>query len=183
MSSVCKARSLDAEARYESLCIPDIQAAWQCPVAGLRVQRGWRLVYVSAGKSPPALAHDMGRNRGGPHSDCAWPWIANNLLIKVPATPAGVCAFEQLTAAGVRVNVTLIFSLAQYEAVAQAYLRGALRWLEGGGSARQLRSVASMFLSRVDTHVDKRLDAIGTTQAHALKGRTGVALAKRCYHR
>jgi transaldolase len=105
-----------------------------------------------------------------------------NLLIKVPATPAGLQAFEQLTAAGMRINVTLIFSLAQYAAVVQAYLRGALHWLESGGSTRKLRSVASIFLSRVDTLVDKRLDALGTAQAKALKGRAGVALGKICHH-
>jgi transaldolase len=73
--------------------------------------------------------------------------------------------------------------LAQYEAVAAAYLCGARRWLEGGGDAKQLRSVASVFLSRIDTLVDKRLDAIGTANALALKGGSAVALAKRCYHR
>lgn len=65
----------------------------------------------------------------------------------------------------------------------QAYLHGALRWLESGGDTRKLRSVASVFLSRVDTLVDKRLDEIGSNQASALKGRAGVALAKGCYQR
>ena len=106
-----------------------------------------------------------------------------NVLIKVPATPSGIEAFSRLTAEGLSVNVTLIFSLEQYEAVAQAYLRGALRWLERGGNIRQLRSVASVFLSRVDTLVDHRLDALGTAQAGRLKGRAGVALARRCYQR
>lgn len=171
---------LDAEARYESLVIPDIQSA--CNVL-------WPAYVASAGETgyvslevSPMLAHDM----DGTIAAAQRLRLAvdrDNLLIKAPATSAGVAAIEQLTAAGVRVNVTLIFSLAQYEVVAQAYLRGALRWLDAGGSARQLRSVASVFLSRVDTLVDQRLDAIGTTQAHALKGRTGVALAKRCYHR
>lgn len=168
--------NLDAEARYESLVIPDIQAA--CDILFLAyVSSFGEAGYVSLEVSP-ALAHDKEgtvaavlRLRQAVGRD--------NLLIKVPATPAGVLAFEQLTAAGIRVNVTLIFSLAQYEAVAQAYLRGALRWLDGGGDARQLRSVASVFLSRVDTLVDQRLDAIGTSQE--LQGRSGVALAKRCY--
>lgn len=169
---------LDAGARYEALVIPDIQAA--CDIllpayASSLGETGYASLEVS-----PALAHDVAgtvataqRLRQAVGRD--------NLLIKVPATPAGERAFEQLTAAGVRVNVTLIFSLAQYEAVAQAFLRGALRWLDGGGDAKQLRSVASVFLSRVDTLVDKRLDALGT--ARALKGKCGVALAKRCYHR
>lgn len=104
----------------------------------------------------------------------------------MPATPAGVRAFEHLTAQGLRVNVTLIFSLAQYEAVAQAYLRGALCWVDDGGDAKQLRSVASVFLSRVDTLVDKRLDALATAstvQIQTIKGKSGVALAKCCYDR
>lgn len=172
--------NLDAEARYEALVIPDIVAA--CDI--LRpayVTSAAEAGYVSLEVSP-ALAHDA----SGTEAAAQRLRLAvgrENLLIKVPGTPAGVSAFERLTAAGVRVNVTLIFSLAQYEAVAQAYLRGARRWLEGGGSAEQMRSVASVFLSRVDTLVDRRLDANGTAQAQALKGKTGVALAKRCYAR
>ena len=172
--------NLDADARYESLVIPDIQAA--CDILLPTYLSGFgETGYVSLEVSP-ALAHDMAGTVVAAqrlHRDVG----RENLLVKVPATPAGVRAFEQLTAAGIRVNVTLIFSLAQYETVAQAYLRGAVRWLDGGGNARQMRSVASVFLSRIDTLVDKRLDALGTTQALALKGRNGVALAKRCYHR
>jgi len=170
--------NLDAEARYESLVIPDIQAACDVLLPAY-VSSAGETGYVSLEVSP-ALAHD----REGTEAAVQRLRQAvgrDNLLIKVPATPAGVRAFEQLTAAGIRVNVTLIFSLAQYEVVAQAYLHGALRWLDGGGNAKQLRSVASVFLSRVDTLVDKRLDALGTAQA--FKGRNGVALAKRCYSR
>ncbi|MDP1536778.1 MAG: transaldolase [Burkholderiales bacterium] len=171
---------LDAEARYESLVIADIQAACDILLPAYLSSTG-ETGYVSLEVSP-ALAHD----RAGTEA-AAWRLQQavgrDNLLIKVPATPAGVDAFEQLTGAGLRVNVTLIFSLAQYETVAQAYLRGAQRWLAGGGDAKHLRSVASVFLSRIDTLVDKRLAAIGTPQAHALTGQSGVALAKRCYHR
>lgn len=178
--------NLDAGARYESLVIPDIQAACDTLLPAYASSLG-ETGYVSLEVSP-ALAHDMAGTEAA-----AWRLRQavgrDNLFIKVPATPAGVRAFEQLTAAGMRVNVTLIFSLAQYEAVAQAYLRGALRWLAGGGNAKQLRSVASVFLSRVDTLVDKRLDAIATAGTAAtekiqqLKGKSGVALAKRCYYR
>lgn len=169
---------LDAEARYESLVIPDIQAACDILLPAY-VSSAEEAGYVSLEVSP-ALEHD----REGTVAAALRLRQAvgrDNLLIKVPATAAGISAFEQLTGAGIRVNVTLIFSLAQYEAVAQAYLHGALRWLDGGGHARQLRSVASVFLSRVDTLVDQRLDAIGTAQAQVLRGRSGVALAKRCY--
>ncbi len=173
-----RASGLDAEARYEALVIPDIQAACDVLHPAYAASAG-ETGYVSLEVSP-ALAHDMAgtvaaalRLRQAVGRD--------NLLIKVPATPAGTLAFEQLTAAGVRVNVTLIFSLVQYAAVAVAYLRGALHWLEEGGDSQRLRSVASVFLSRVDTLVDQRLDALGTPQALALRGKSGVALAKRCY--
>lgn len=170
--------NLDAEARYESLVIPDIQAACEILLPAYVASAG-ESGYVSLEVSP-ALAHD----RAGTVAAARRLRQAvdrDNLLVKVPATSAGIQAFEQLTAAGIRVNVTLIFSQAQYEAVAQAYLHGAMRWLESGGNAKQLRSVASIFLSRVDTLVDQRLDTIGTAQAQALRGRNGVALAKRCY--
>lgn len=173
--------SLNAEARYESLVIPDIQAACDIFLPAYESSRG-ETGYVSLEVSP-SLAHDAAgtvlaarRLRQAVGRD--------NLLIKVPATSAGVCAFEELTATGISVNVTLIFSLVQYAAVAQAYLCGALRWLDGGGSAKQLRSVASIFLSRIDTLVDQRLDALvkaGITEAQTRRGKSGVALAKCCY--
>lgn len=170
--------NLHAEARYESLVIPDVQAA--CDILWpTYVSSGGEAGYVSLEVSP-ALAYDS----AGTEAAARRLHLAverDNLLIKVPATPDGINAFERLTAAGIRINLTLIFSLVQYEAVAQAYLRGAQRWLDGGGNPGQLRSVASIFLSRVDTLVDKRLDAFPTGQA--LKGRAGVALAKRCYNR
>ena len=169
---------LDAEARYESLVIPDIQAACDVLLPAYESSAG-ETGYVSLEVSP-ALARDMAGTEAAAlrlHQAVG----RDNLLIKVPATPAGVGAFEQLTAAGIRVNVTLIFSQLQYEAVVQAYLHGALRWLDAGGDAQALRSVASVFLSRVDTLVDQQLDAIGSPQAQALEGKSGVALAKCCY--
>jgi transaldolase len=169
---------LPAEACYESLVIADIQAACDILDSAYRSSSG-ETGYVSLEVSP-ALAHDTAATVAAAHR-LSKAVGRDNLLVKVPATPAGIRAFEQLTAAGIRVNVTLIFSLAQYEAVAQAYLHGAQRRLDGGGNVKQLRSVASVFLSRVDTLVDQRLDAIGT--ALALKGGTAVALAKRCYWR
>ncbi len=171
---------LDAEARYESLAIPDIQAACDILLPAYLSSAG-KTGYVSL-EVAPALAHDAAGTVAAAQR-LRQAVGRDNLLVKVPATPAGVQAFEQLTAAGLRVNVTLIFSLAQYEAVAQAYLRGAQRWLEGGGDAKVLRSVASVFLSRIDTLVDKRLATIDAPQAQALAGKGGVALAKCCYQR
>lgn len=171
---------LSAEARYEALVIPDIQAGCDL-LRPAYVASAGDAGYVSLEVSP-ALALDAAATVAAAQR-LALAVGRDNLLIKVPGTPAGVRAFEQLTGVGIRVNVTLIFSLAQYEAVAQAYLRGAQRWVEGGGNARQLRSVASVFLSRVDTQVDQRLDAIGSAPARSLKGRAGIALAKCCYRR
>ncbi len=178
-----RSSNLNTEARYESLVIPDIQAACYTLLPAYASSLG-EAGYVSLEVSP-ALAHDRAATEAAARR-LRQAVGRDNLLIKVPATPAGVRAFEQLTAAGIRVNVTLIFSLAQYEAVAQAYLRGAVRWLDSGGDAKQLRSVASLFLSRVDTLVDKRLDALAaasTIQIQTIKGKSGVALAKRCYYR
>jgi transaldolase len=175
-----RADDLGAEAIYEALVIPDIQAAcdmlWPDYVAS-----AGEFGYVSLEVSPE-LAHDATATEAAARRLVA-AVARDNLLIKVPGTRAGVVAFENLTAAGISVNVTLIFSLAQYEAVAQAYLRGALRWVESGGHARQIRSVASIFLSRIDTLVDKRLAAIGTPAASALLGETAVAVAKACHQR
>jgi len=175
-----RSAGLDAEACYESLVIADIRAACAMLLPAFRASRG-ESGYVSLEVSP-ALANDTAGTIAAAHrlSDAVG---RDNLLVKVPGTPAGIAAFEELSAAGVSVNVTLIFSLAQYEAVAQAYLRGALRWVETGGKARYLRSVASIFLSRVDTLVDKRLEALGTAHAARLSGRAGVALAKCCHGR
>ena len=171
---------LTAEARYESLVIPDIQAACDMLLPTYLASQG-ETGYASLEVSP-ALAHDVAGTVATAQR-LRHAVDRENLFIKVPGTPAGVLAFEQLTAAGVRINVTLIFSVSQYVAVAQAYLRGAQRWLDGGGSAAQCRSVASVFLSRVDTRVDQRLDAMSTSPARMLRGKAGVALAKCCHAR
>ena len=103
---------------------------------------------------------------------------APNLYVKVPATAAGVEALEILTAEGHSINVTLIFSLQRYEAVIEAYLAG----LESrAGDLSDISGVASFFVSRVDTEVDRRLQAIGTPAAAALQGRIAVAQAKLAY--
>ncbi len=102
-----------------------------------------------------------------------------NLMIKVPATPEGVPVIETLIAEGINVNVTLMFSLAHYEAVAHAYLRGLERCL----SPQKVASVASFFISRVDRAVDKTLEELGTEQALNLRGQTAVANAKLAYRR
>jgi transaldolase len=103
----------------------------------------------------------------------------DNLLVKIPATPEGLPAIEEAIARGVPVNVTLIFSLDRHREVAEAYIRGLERLVESGGDPTRIASVASFFVSRVDTEADKRLDAIGGHDE--LKGKLGIANAKLAY--
>ncbi|MEO7071418.1 MAG: transaldolase [Nostocoides sp.] len=104
-----------------------------------------------------------------------------NVLIKIPATRASVPAITSALAAGISVNVTLIFSLDRYRAVMNAFLAGLEQAREAGKDLSTIHSVASFFVSRVDTEVDKRLAAIGTEEATALKGKAGVANARLAY--
>ena len=104
-----------------------------------------------------------------------------NVLIKIPATREGLPAISATLAAGISVNVTLIFSLERYRAVIDAYLAGLEQAKENGHDLSKLHSVASFFVSRVDTEIDARLDAIGTDEAKALKGKAGVANARLAY--
>jgi transaldolase len=101
-----------------------------------------------------------------------------NVMIKVPGTEAGVSAFEELTADGVPVNVTLLFAVPRYEEVAEAYLRGLERRLDAGQPLEPVASVASFFVSRVDSTIDGRLEELGRED---LAGRAGVANAKLAY--
>lgn len=175
-----KASELDAEQRYERLVIPDIQAACDLLVPVFEQTRGDD-GYVSLEVSPKLAYEEDATVRAAERLRQAV--ARDNLLVKVPATPAGRRAFERLIAQGVNVNVTLMFSLSHVREVAQAYVRGARRWHANGGDPRSLKSVASLFLSRVDTLVDRQLDALGHAQARALRGATGVALAKLAYQR
>ncbi|MEY9850752.1 transaldolase [Leifsonia sp. EB41] len=104
-----------------------------------------------------------------------------NVLIKIPATVEGLEAITETIAAGISVNVTLIFSLERYRQVIDAYLTGLEKAKAAGIDLSGIQSVASFFVSRVDTEVDKRLTAIGTDEAHALKSKAGVANARLAY--
>ena len=99
-----------------------------------------------------------------------------NVMIKIPATLEGIPAIEESIASGIRVNVTLIFSLARHEAVIEAYLKGLERLAEAGGDLSTIASVASFFVSRVDTETDRRLP-----EGHPLRGKAAVANAKLAY--
>jgi len=104
-----------------------------------------------------------------------------NALIKIPATVEGLEAITAVIAKGISVNVTLIFSLERYRAVINAYLTGLEQAKAAGIDITEIHSVASFFVSRVDTEIDKRLDAVGTDEAKALKGKAGVANAQLAY--
>ena len=104
-----------------------------------------------------------------------------NALIKIPATVEGLEAITETIAAGISVNVTLIFSLERYRDVINAYLTGLEKAKEAGHDLSKIHSVASFFVSRVDTEIDKRLVAIGTDEALALKSKAGVANAQLAY--
>ena len=104
-----------------------------------------------------------------------------NVMIKVPATTEGVSAFQELIEEGVNINVTLMFSLAQYDAIAEAYIAAMEKRAENVYNLKQIASVASIFVSRLDTKVDKMLDAFVTPKAEALKGKIAIANAKMAY--
>ena len=166
----------DAKAVFWQLAIADIQAAADLlrPVYDAHPGAdGFVSLEVS-----PTLAHDTEGTVAEAHR--LWEAVDRpNLMIKVPATSAGIPAIEQLIGAGVNVNVTLMFSMDHYEAVAGAYLRG----LEKAVDPSTIASVASFFVSRVDSKVDAELEAIGTPEALALRGTIAIANSKATYKR
>jgi len=128
----------------------------------------------------PRLAHDTPRTVDQArelHAAVDRP----NVYIKIPATVEGLPAISQTLTEGISVNVTLIFSLDRYRGVMNAFLTGLEQAREGGKDLSQIHSVASFFVSRVDTEIDKRLDALGTEDAAAFKGKAGVANARLAY--
>jgi transaldolase len=169
---------LDAAAIYEALAVEDIAAV----AAVLRPvydttdgADGFASLEVS-----PTLAHDI----AGTVAEARRLFAAlrrPNVMIKIPATAAGVAAIAQAVAAGVNVNVTLLFSVACYEAIALAYIEGLERRLAAGEDISRIRSVASFFVSRVDTAVDKALAS--APGGAALLGRVAIANAKVAYAR
>jgi transaldolase len=122
------------------------------------------------------LAHHTGNTVA--EARALW-WLVDrpNLFIKIPATEAGVAAIAPCLAEGISINVTLIFSLQRYAAVVDAFLDGMERAAAAGRDLSRLASVASFFVSRVDTEIDARLDELGTTAAAALRGKAAIANA------
>jgi len=163
-------------ALYEALAIDDIRGAADA------LRAVWDESDGSDGFVSLEVSPHLARDTGGTVAEAKRLWRMvdrPNLMIKVPATAEGVPAIEGLIRDGINVNATLMFSLADYEAVATAYLRG----LEASPKPSGVASVASFFVSRVDTKVDTQLEAIGTPQALALRGRAAVANAKLAYRR
>lgn len=163
---------------FNQLAIPDIQAAADAFAATYEETDG--VDGMVSLEVAPDLAHDaagtiaMGMDL---HARVNRP----NLMIKVPGTSEGVKAFEALTALGINVNVTLLFSVARYKEIAQAYIRGLERRHADGHSVARIASVASFFVSRVDVSADKALGANGSEAAQALIGKIAIANAKVAY--
>jgi transaldolase len=130
----------------------------------------------------PRIAHDTGRTVA--EAKALW-WLVDrpNLFIKIPATLAGLPAITETLAAGISVNVTLIFSLDRYEQVMDAFLAGLEQARANGHDLSRMGSVASFFVSRNDTETDKRLDKLGSEEAKALRGSAAIANARLAYQR
>jgi transaldolase len=162
---------------YEALAIDDIQRTADL-LRPVYEKTGGFDGYVSLEVSP-TLAHDT----DGTIAEAQRLYRAvdrPNVMIKIPATPAGVPAIAYSISQGININVTLIFSLAQYEAVANAYIEGLERLAQQGGDVSTVASVASFFVSRVDSLVDKQLEQHGV---HDLQGTIAIANAKVAYAR
>src|SRR5215207_1185028 len=172
-------KGMSAREIYDEIAIRDVQLA--CDV----LRRVWDDTdhgdgFVSL-EVEPAFAHDTDATLKQAHE--YWERVDRpNLMIKIPGTEAGVPAIEDAIAAGINVNVTLLFSVESYSAIAEAFVRGMERRLEAGESL-DLHSVASFFVSRVDTEVDKRLADANSTHPEDLRGIAAIANARAAYQR
>ncbi|MFC9682108.1 transaldolase [Streptomyces sp. NPDC056948] len=128
----------------------------------------------------PRLAHNT-KATVAEARQLAWLVDRPNTLIKIPATKAGLPGITETIGNGISVNVTLIFSLERYREVMDAYLTGLEKAKAKGLDLSKIHSVASFFVSRVDTEIDKRIDALGTPEAKALRGKAAIANARLAY--
>jgi len=181
-----KEKGLDAMAIYERMAIKDIQDAADV-LRPIYERTGRRDGYVSLEVSP-FLAKDT----EGTIKDARRLWKAvnrPNLMVKIPATPEGVPAIQQALSEGININVTLLFAQDMYERVARAYIAGVQTWANSGGDAGRVASVASFFISRIDSMIDALLKARLKTAADAkerallrsLMGKVAIANAKLTY--
>ena len=171
------AKTGDAKEIFETLAIADIQAAADVlrPVYESSNQQDG---YISM-EVAPDLAHETEKTIAEArrlHAAIDRP----NLMIKVPATKAGIEAIRQLTSDGISINVTLIFGLERYAAVKEAYIQGLEERVAKGKAVADISSVASFFISRVDVNIDGQLEEIGDSASH-LQGKVAIANAKLAY--
>lgn len=163
---------------YDAITTEDIRGAAEL-FGPLYRSSGGESGYVSLEVSPH-LADDAEATVAEAHR--LWEWLDHpNTMIKVPGTRAGLQAIRRLIADGVNVNVTLLFAVERYREVVEAFLAGQEERDRAGRPVDGVASVASFFLSRIDTLVDGRLDAIGTPEAKALRGEAAIASARLAY--
>ena len=170
----------DTVSIYEQLALADIQSACDLFADLYRTSDG-EDGYVSLEVSP-TLAHDT----EGTIIEAKRLFSAvnrGNLMIKVPATPAGIPAIQHLLSKGININITLMFNMAHYDDVAEAHLIGLTQLLEKGGDPAKVASVASFFVSRVDSAVDKKLGELDDPSANELMGKVAIANSKLVYRR
>jgi transaldolase / glucose-6-phosphate isomerase len=166
---------------YEHLAIADIRAAADVLRPVYEETRG-RDGYVSL-ECSPYLANDT--EATVEEALRLWEAVERpNLMVKAPATPAGLPAIRRLTGLGLNINITLLFSVSVYEQVVEAYVSGLEDLARTGGDVARVGSVASFFVSRIDTAIDKRLDKLGDERiADRLRGKAAIANAKLAYAR
>jgi transaldolase/glucose-6-phosphate isomerase len=166
---------------YEHLAIGDIRAAADV-LRPVYEQTQGRDGYISL-ECSPYLANDTGATV----AEALRLWAAverPNLMVKVPATPAGIPAIRQLIGRGLNINITLLFSVSVYEQVIEAHISGLEDLAQAGGDVSRIASVASIFVSRIDVAIDKRLDEFADKRvADRLRGKAGIANAKLAYAR
>jgi transaldolase len=171
-------RGVDVEEAVRMITTYDVR--WACDVFAPVYEASNGIDGRVSIEVDPRLAHETEKTIAEARQ--LW-WLVDrpNLFIKIPATKAGLPAIAQCIAEGISVNVTLIFSLERYGEVMEAFLDGLERARAAGRDLSRLTSVASFFVSRVDTEIDKRLDKIGTEEAKALKGKAAIANARLAY--
>lgn len=172
------ARGASVEEAVREITVADVREA--CDV----FSGTWEITGGVDGRVSLEVSPLLARDTEGTVAEALELWKAvdrPNLFVKIPATEAGLPAITRTLAQGVNVNVTLIFSVERYRAVMQAYLDGLEQAAANGFPLAEITSVASFFVSRVDTEVDNRLDRIGTAQARALRGKAGVANSRLAY--
>ncbi|PHV67702.1 transaldolase [Williamsia muralis] len=172
------ARGADVDATIRTVTTDDVRNA--CDVLAPQYEASKGVDGRVSIEVDPRLAHDADQTVA--QAVELWKIVDRpNLLIKIPATEAGIPAITKVIAEGISVNVTLIFSVERYELVMDAYIEGLEKASAAGHDLSKIHSVASFFVSRVDTEIDKRLDAIGSDEATALKGKAGLANARLAY--